>query len=348
MSNSTTEYPVNFQDISDVDSDYNTEASEEQQELNMDLSFTLTCLQLLNTREDLFQGEIGDELKKLTNTVVNFYKENHVYLDNLVVEAQKERQRADFDDWNPELVDGYVYIPTAPLAQDNNEEEVVEHHACEELEQQEPEPFNEEEWAIEQANQWAKKIEENDIYREKLFVQAESNLNAADILSMELSTNTQSMFYYQQSAELYLKGAMLCKTEQLIYSTCPGSLYHKHALTYITEAIEYKSPMTEVAERLDDIARTGSDARSLCVRARYLSIDPTNTEEQPPCFVFNDLHLATARDCVLKIAKYCNAVHDNLRATRKSEEREQPQKGGEEQTKYIPQRIINAFISCFF
>ena len=163
---------------------------------------------------------------------------------------------------------------------------------------------------------------------------------------MELSTNTQSMFYYQQSAELYLKGAMLCKTEQLVYSTSPGSLYHRHALTYITEAIEYRSPMTEVAQRLEDIARTGSDARSLCVRARYMSIDPTNTEELPPCFVFNDLHLATARDSVLKIAKYCNAIHENLKATRKSDECELYQKGDEKKKKF--QSFIKSFISCFF
>ena len=65
MSYSTIQYPVNFNE-SDVDSDYNTESSEEQvgqeqapeehQEFNMDLSFTLNCLQLLNFREDLFQG----------------------------------------------------------------------------------------------------------------------------------------------------------------------------------------------------------------------------------------------------------------------------------------------------
>ena len=91
--------------------------------------------------------------------------------------------------------------------------------------------------------------------------------------------------------------------------------------------------MTEVAGRLDDIARTGSDARSLCVRARYMSIDPTNTEEQPPCFVFNDLHLATARDSVLKIAKYCNGIHDNLKATCKSEDCELYQKGDEKKKK---------------
>ena len=350
MSNSTTEYTVNFQDISNVASDYNTE---KQQEFNMDLSFTLTCLQLLNIREDLFQGPISDEFKKLTNTMVNFCKENQVYLDSLVVKEQKERQQADLEEWNPELVNGYVYIPTAHTAEDNyedkgSEEEEVENQACQESKQQQSEPFNEEEWAIKHAIEWANQIKKNDIYRQKVFVQAESNFHAAEMLSMKRKTKTQSMFYYQQSAELYLKGAMLCKTENLVYCMSVGNLYHQHDLASITEAIQYTSPMTEVAEQLENIARARCDCRTLCIRTRYLSIDAIHTEEVvPPCYVFNDLHLATAKDCVLQIKKYCNAIHDNLKATRKPEKSEQPQKG-EEQTYYIGQRIINAFISCFF
>ena len=209
MSYSTIEYPVNFNE-SDVDSDYNTESSEEQagqeqapeehQEFNMDFSFTMDCLQLLNIREDLFQGQIGDDFKELKNTMVNFCKENKVYLETLVEEEKMERQKADLEEWNPELVDGYVYIPIAPQTDVNCEERVEnqgpENQACQEYEQ-EPEPFNEEEWAIQQANEWEIKIQENDIYRAKLFVQAKSNLNAANILSKKVSTNTQSMFYSQ-------------------------------------------------------------------------------------------------------------------------------------------------------
>ena len=122
-------------------------------------------------------------------------------------------------EWNPELVNGYVYIPTAYTAEDNYEDkgsvEEVENQACQESKQQQLKPFNEEEWAIKQADQ----IKKNDIYREKVFVQAESNFHAAEMLSMKRKTKTQSMFYYQQSAELYLKGAMLCKTEMLV-SVC--------------------------------------------------------------------------------------------------------------------------------
>ena len=63
----------------------------------------------------------------------------------------------------------------------------------------------------------AQTIVENDIYRQKVFVQAESNRHAADILAMELSTNSQAIMHYQQSAESYLKGAMIkSKDEHLL------------------------------------------------------------------------------------------------------------------------------------
>ena len=50
-------------------------------------------------------------------------KDNKVYLDNLVQQDQneeRERQRAEWREWNPELLEGYIYIPTA---QNNSEQD---------------------------------------------------------------------------------------------------------------------------------------------------------------------------------------------------------------------------------
>ena len=187
----------------------------------------------------------------------------------------------------------------------------------------------------------------NDIYRQKTFNQADSNFNAAEILAENLSTNAQSMFYYQQAAELYIKGAYLCRDEYLTCNVSFGTLHHSHRLATIAHALTYNNDPAFQSEvsRFEAIGRLADDTRPLCVRARYLDIKPHNYQEQEPCALFQDTDLETARACVKEIAAYCNTIHENLKATREGNEENLTEVDYESQS--ICQKIIN-FLNCMF
>ena len=200
-----------YQEImSDMDSGFDTEESQEEEVVNYDLTHTLICLQLLNVNEALFKGDKGDEFKQMTNQLVTYYRENQSYFDEIIVQEQNQQReniRNEWDDWNPEEL--------ALALQKSNEVQVAEEEVSYVEEEEEKEDIvitlSEAEREQEKAKELKETIFINDIYRQKTFNQADSNFNAAEILAENLSTNAQSMFYYQQAAELYIKGAYLCE-----------------------------------------------------------------------------------------------------------------------------------------
>ena len=344
----------------DMDSAFDSEGSEDREEINYDLSHTLTCLELLNENEELFEGEKGDAFKQMTNEMVKFYKDNQDYFDDIIFKDQKEkreREQVEWNDWNPEElvpsvlqnneVDDEPYVDE----QDEEGEEEPEFMVMEvetvlvESDTERVERQQREEQAM------ADIIIANDMYRQKIYNQAESNENAADILAQHLESQSQAMFYYQQAAELYLKGALLCQNENVShhvgFSSGPRPLNHSHRLCDITNALTSgKKPEFQVeVSNFENIGRQPFDSRPLCIRARYLNIFPYNLQEQEPCTLFNDCDLEAARAGVKIIAAYCNEIHENLKSTRAMDEKIKVyEKEGEDS---IFQRMINLLICVF-
>ena len=346
----------------DMDSAFDSEGSEDKdrEEINYDLSHTLTCLELLNENEELFEGEKGDAFKQMTNEMVKFYKDNQDYFDDIIFKDQKEkreREQVEWNDWNPEElvpsvlqnneVDDEPYVDE----QDEEGEEEPEFMVMEvetvlvESDTERVERQQREEQAM------ADIIIANDIYRQKIYNQAESNENAADILAQHLESQSQAMFYYQQAAELYLKGALLCQNENVShhvgFSSGPRPLNHSHRLCDITNALTSGvNPEFQVeVSNFENIGRQPFDSRPLCIRARYLNIFPYNLQEQEPCALFKDCDLEAARDGVKIIAAYCNEIHENLKSTRPMDENlKVDDKDGEDS---IFQSMINLLICVF-
>ena len=305
--------------MSDMDSAFDSEGSDDQ-EFNFNLSHTLTCLQLVNEDKELFKGEKGEAFKQMSHQMVNFYQENKEYFDEIIVKDQnekRERDRVEWNDWNPEdLVSTF---------QKTNELQVSEEEVSYQEEEEEKEymvTIISEAEIAEREQAKAKELEEtiviNDIYRQKTFNQADSNFNAAEILAEHPESQSQAMFYYQQAAELYIKGAFLCRNENVTANVDYNTLHHSHKLATIAHALTLNNDIAFQSEvsSFENIGRQGDDKRPLCVRARYLDIKPHNHQEQEPCALFQDSHLKAARAGVIEIATYCYNIHEKLISTR--------------------------------
>ena len=340
----TEESASEYQEIMS-DSGFGIEESQEE-EVNYDLTHTLICLQLLNVNEALFNGDKGEEFKQKTNQLVTYYRENQSYFDEIVVHEQnqeRENARKEWNDWNPEEL--------ALTFENNNEVHVAEEEVSYVEVEEEIEVIVIALSDAEREQEKAKELEEsiviNDIYRQKTFNQAESNFQAAEILAKNQSSNAQAIFYYQQAAELYIKGAYLCRNEYLTCNVSFGTLHHSHRLATIVHALtnDNDPAFQSLVRRFEAIGRLPNDTRPLCVRARYLDINPNIYQEQEPCAFYQESDVETARACVPEIAAYCKTIHENLKSTR--EGYEESLKDVHYEAESISQKIIN-FLNGIF
>ena len=219
----------------------------------------------------------------MNDLITNFIEDRDFYRQLSIDEHRKNQQiKSDWE--NDEEAREKCWNPTVTEPEVNNNEESQQTHKESD------------------STQYCREVERRDnAYVARNTLQALSDKEAADRLCDVPSCSSQATLLYQQSSEKLLKAFWF--HQGFIPSKLKTTTCRTHYLAPIVRSMDLKKSKDNDdlllwAREFDKIARVQGDWRPLCVRARYLELDPEC--EILPCEIISSEMVSFAAELTQK------------------------------------------------